>query len=109
MDTRAQRRAAWNEDLFRETNEAIERGMWRSDPDRLVRFRCECVDMACGAALEATLREYEQVRHSPRRFLIVAGHVTPEVEVVVERTARYLVVEKKELAGVITEDADPRA
>ena len=109
MNPHTERLAARNEDLFREVNEAIERGMWLADPSKLIRFRCECSDMACGEAVEATLQEYEHVRRSPRRFLVADGHVLPEVEDVVDKTDRYLVVEKKGIAGEISETDDPRS
>ncbi len=109
MDEQAERRAARNEDLFRETNEAIERGMWPSDPETLVRFRCECSTIDCGHAVEVSLRDYERVRQSPRRFIVAYGHVTPEVETIVGRTARYVIVEKEGLAGAVAEATDPRS
>jgi hypothetical protein len=108
VDARTERRAPWNEDLARETNEALERGISRADLDRLVRYRCECADITCGEAVQATLREYDKVRQSPRRFLVVAGHVMPEIETVVETTPRYLVVEKEGTAGEVAEASDPR-
>jgi hypothetical protein len=66
MDDETQRRAARNESLFRETNEAIERGHWPNEPDKLVRFRCECARLECSEAVSLTLAEYEQVRSGPR-------------------------------------------
>lgn len=108
MDEQAQRRAARNEDLFRETNEAIERGMWPADPERLVRFRCECSTIDCGQALEVRLQDYENVRKSPRRFIVAYGHVTAGVETIVDKTARYVVVEKTGVAGEVAEANDPR-
>ncbi len=109
MEEETQRRAARNESLFRETNEAIERGQWRDEPDRLVRFRCECSRLECSEAVPLTLAEYEQVRSSPRRFLLVPGHELPAVEAVVSSTERYVVVEKLDTAGKTAAAADPRS
>jgi hypothetical protein len=109
MNEESERRLARNETLFRETNEAIERGQWPNDPVKLVRFRCECSRLDCGAAVEVTLADYEQVRSSPRRFLVVPGHETPEIETVISSEPGYLIVEKQDAAGQIATAADPRS
>ena len=108
MNDESERRLARNEALFRETNEAIERGQWPSDPSKLVRFRCECSRMDCGDALEITLAEYERVRSFPRRFVVAVGHESPAVETVVSRAHSHLVVEKQDTAGETAEATDPR-
>jgi hypothetical protein len=104
----ATRRIARNELLFRETNEAIERGQWPGEPDKIVRFRCECSRLECGEAVEVSLAEYEAVRESPRHFLLLAGHDLPEIETVVRRTASFVVVEKRDAAGELAAANDPR-
>lgn len=99
MHEEVERRLARNEALFRETNEAIERGQFPGEPDKVVRFRCECAVVECDQALEVTLGEYERIRENPRRFVVAFNHVAPGVEEVVEKTERYLVVEKRGAAG----------
>ena len=108
MDQDTQRRLARNEMLFREANEAIERGQWPGEPGKIVRFRCECSRVDCGEAIEASLPEYEHVRRFPRRFLVAHDHQLPEVEVVVGGTDRFVIVEKVELAGEVAAANDPR-
>ena len=108
MDEESERRLARNEVLFRETNEAIERGQWLEDPAKRVRFRCECSRVTCGDAVEITLAEYEQVRQFPRRFVIAAGHEMPEIETVVRRAGSHVIVEKRDAAGATAEANDPR-
>jgi hypothetical protein len=103
-----QRRMAYNEDLFREVNEGIVRGQWPGDPESPIGFRCECARLGCNVLLALTVSEYERVRADPRRFLMVSGHELPEVEVVVERQDRYIVVEKIEAAGEEAEALDSR-
>jgi hypothetical protein len=103
-----ERRVARNEALFRDTNEAIERGQWPGEPDKVVRFRCECSRLDCGEAVEAKLAEYEQVRKSPRQFLVAASHQLLEIESVVDRTDRFVVVEKRDTAGELASATDPR-
>ena len=109
MDHRPQERAARTEALFRETNEAIERGLWPGNYSSAVRFRCECSQIDCHTILQLTLDEYENVRDNPRRFVIADGHQTPEAEVVVERHDDYLVVEKVGVSGAEAERLDPRS
>lgn len=108
MEEESERRLARNEALFRETNEAIERGQWPDDPAKTVRFRCECSRMACGEAIEITLAEYEQVRQFPRRFVIAPGHEMPDIENVVKRRPNHVIVEKTDAAGATAEASDPR-
>lgn len=108
MEEQPQRRAARTEALFRETNEAIERGLWPGDRRKEIRFRCECAQMDCRTILTLSLPEYESVRKNPRRFLIAPGHQAADAEIVVERRDGYLVVEKLGVSGAEAERLDPR-
>ncbi len=109
MNTEGQRRAGANESAFREVNEAIERGQWPGDEANQVSFRCECAELGCTEIIELTVGEYERVRANPRRFIVAVGHEQPEVETVVERSADYVVVEKRDRAADLAEANDPRA
>jgi hypothetical protein len=104
-----QERAARTEALFRETNEAIERGLWPGSQRDDVRFRCECAQLDCHTILRLTLPEYESIREHPRRFVVAIGHEVPEAEIVVERHEDYLVVEKRGASGAEAERLDPRS
>jgi hypothetical protein len=64
--------------------------------------------MGCNSLVELTLAEYEAVRDSARRFFMVDGHEIPDIERVVERAPRYIVVEKLGEEARIAEDLDPR-
>src|ERR1700753_2420305 len=109
MDEQEQARIARNEALFRDTNEAIERGQWGDPPGKLIRFRCECARLDCNEAVPLTVAEYEEVRKSPRRFVLIPGHEFTEVETVVSSNERYAVVEKIEVAGKVAAAEDPRS
>jgi hypothetical protein len=53
--------------------------------------------------------KYEAVRANPRRFAIVPGHEIPEVEDVVARNDRYIVVAKTQAPEAeIVQNTDPR-
>lgn len=108
MSEDVQRRLAGNEDMFRDVNEGIVRGQWPGDQASPIGFRCECARLGCNVLVALTLAEYERVRGSPRRFVIVDGHELPEVEVVVERCGHYSVVEKVGEAGETAAERDPR-
>ena len=89
---RFQRRAAAAEINGRQVNEAIEpRGL----PDASAVFVCECGHFGCGDTVKIRVAEYEAVRTSFDRFLIVPGHEIAEVDKVVERHDQYLVVIKR--------------
>jgi hypothetical protein len=104
-----QERLGANESVFRQVNEGIERGQWPGEEDALVGFRCECAQLGCNELLELSVREYEQVRSDPRRFMVVPGHERLDGEIVVERHPGYLVVEKRDQAGVTAVENDPRS
>lgn len=108
MNEESERRLARNESLFRETNDAIERGQWPDSPSKTVRFRCECSRMECGESVEITLREYEQIRQFPRRFVVAPGHEIGEIETVIGRASGHVVVEKQDTAGDTAAATDPR-
>lgn len=106
MDTQGKQRVAMNEATFRKVNEGMEVGQ---DPGGLLTFICECGRLGCNRLIELTRAEYEGVRANPRRFAILAGHEIEDVEKVVERHDRYLVVEKAgDVEAEVVEQTDPR-
>ena len=109
MTDETERRLAANEAVFREVNEAIERGHWPGEEDAQGAFRCECARHECSELISLTPREYEHIRSNARRFVVRPGHEDVELETVVERTADYVVVEKRGDAAVEAEATDPRS
>lgn len=108
MEGKKQQRASTGESMIREVNEGIERGQWPGDEDAPVGFRCECARVGCNQLVELTVRQYEQIRSHPRRFVVVPGHELPEVETVVATRPGYVIVEKRDQAGAVAERSDPR-
>ena len=95
-----------NEATFRRVNEGMEAGQ---EPDGLLAFFCECGRLGCNKLIELTRPEYEDVRSNPRRFAVIDGHQIEEVEDVVGRTERYIVVEKRgHPEADLVEQTDPR-
>jgi hypothetical protein len=103
--------AARHRTLVRDANERISAKPEPTDqPDRTHRFDCECDDAACRETVSLTKREYESVRASPTRFLIMADHEDPQVENLVAESPRFAIVET--LPGTMSRIAlrsDPRA
>jgi hypothetical protein len=108
VDDELQRRLAANETLFREVNEAIERGVWHGEGGRDAAFRCECARLECNQLLTITPRDYERIRAGARRFVVMPGHENVELETVVETHDGYFVVEKTDAAGRLADASDPR-
>ena len=116
MQTRHERQAR-NEALLREVNEQIERVDQAAQDaglseDTTFEFLCECgrvkrAGVSCDEHVEMTLAEYEDVRSQDDRFAIVPGHETPGLEEVVQRTDKFVIVDKKPEAELIVDD-DPR-
>jgi hypothetical protein len=95
MDERS-RRIGENEALFRAVNEQVEeleRGMAAVSDDRM-HIVCECGELDCVERIAVPIAKYEQVRSDPTLFLVVPGHVIPDVETVVEKGGAYDVVRK---------------
>jgi hypothetical protein len=109
MNGEVQERLGANESVFREINEAIERGQWPGDDAAQVSFRCECARLGCTKIIELTLPAYEKVRSNSLRFVVAEGHEQPEIETLVERALGYNVVEKRGQAAERAERTDPRA
>ena len=93
-------RQARNEALFREVNDRIEE--ISEDVEKqgiapeggLVEFHCECGRDGCSERVRMTVAQYEQVRADNDRFALFPGHESEEIETVVERGERFVVVDK---------------
>jgi hypothetical protein len=97
MDAR-EARLATNEALFREVNERIHEVGERLQvlPDgELLEFHCECGRPECDNLVSMSAAEYEHLRTDNDRFALVPGHENPEIERVMDRTERYVVVDKR--------------
>lgn len=101
-------RLAQNEVLFRTVNEAIEQKAIELGGLDDYEFICECSSSGCFDRVSLTLSDYEYVRREGTRFFVAPGHENVEVELVVETTPTYSIVEKDGAAGVVAELADPR-
>ena len=108
MEGKRQQRAGAGESAIRDVNEGIERGQWPGDEDSPVGFRCECARVGCNLLVELTVRQYEQIRSHPRRFVVVPGHEVPDVETVVATRPGYVIVEKRDQAGAVAKPRDDR-
>ena len=79
--------------LLRDVNERIAEvaAGWADDPPE---FLCECSNEACIETLALSREEYEIIRSSPNRFVVLPGHELLEVDRVVEARERFILVEK---------------
>jgi hypothetical protein len=106
-------RLAKNEALLREVNERIhevgERLQVLPD-DELLDFRCECGRLECDDPVSMTPAEYEHVRSDNDRFAVLPGHEEEDIERVVERNDRYLIVDKRpEVEPYVGADGQPNS
>jgi hypothetical protein len=100
---------ARTEALFRDVNERIAESAQRFDADS-TQFVCECADPNCTNRLEATLDEYEEVRADGATFMLADGHEHDDIEQVIQRKARFNIVEKVQSTVRSTvERLNPRA
>jgi hypothetical protein len=91
-----ERRAARNQLLFREVDERIASLAERALLPEIapIEVTCECVDMSC-TRVQIPLHEFAEIDRATNRFLVVPGHELPDVEDVVERRDRFLIVSKR--------------
>lgn len=101
-DTRAA--AARERSLFRDVNERVEQHVSALVPE----FLCECTSHECIGAIPIGLEEYEAIRSVSNRFLVLPGHVVPEVERVVAESDRYVVVDKVGAGEAVAVSLDRR-
>lgn len=102
-------RIARNEATSREINERLEDAHRRRSGDRTIRMVCECGRETCVRVIAITLTEYDRVRANPLYFVVTKGHVVEDVDRVVDRAERYVVVAKREgTPAKVAEEEDPR-
>jgi hypothetical protein len=106
MRTREERLAA-NEALFREVNERIAEVSERFALEEVSAI-CECATADCTQRFELSRRDYEEVRSASIQFVVVPGHEKPDIERVVDRRGRYLIVEKIGEGAEVAEEQDRR-
>jgi len=65
---------------------------------------CECADTSCIARVEISREDYDRIREDATRFVVLAGHVYPDVEAVVEENSAFVVVEKFDRAADVARE-----
>lgn len=101
MSELGEKRIAANELLIRDLNQRIAEkiGEFAGGPaeagDEESDFLCACGRPGCSETVTLTLAEFARAHASENHFAVAPGHEQPELERVVERHERYLVVEKR--------------
>jgi len=101
--------AAETEARLRYANEYIEKTSTYPESPETMQVLCECGAADCATLMTVTPGEYEEVRTDPTHFVVVGGHVLPDIERVVRETDRFVVVAKR--AGTpaeVAREEDPR-
>ena len=88
------KRSARNEEIVRDVNRQIEEGAERHGVTSEMPFHCECAQTSCLEKIELDARLYEPILAERYRFVVVPGHVQPQIERVVEEHDDFVVVEK---------------
>jgi hypothetical protein len=93
----SEERIARNEAIWREVNDRIDEvgeAMRVLPDDSLLVFHCECGRPGCDSMVSLTPAEYHDVRSQHDRFAVFPGHEQSEIERTIERTDRYVLVDK---------------
>ena len=103
-------RLAYNEDLFRDTNERLAEtsAEWGVTVGALA-LLCECADLDCMERIDVAPDEYERARSEPTVFLLKPGHEQPGTEDVLEENERFVLVRKEGEGGEVAAETDPRS
>ena len=102
-------RAARNESLFRGLNETLERVHAGGPSDETAEYFCECAQRGCASLIPLSPEEYEHVRAGSDRFLVLTGHIEPDIERVLEDHGTYWIVEKLGIGSFVADALDPRS
>jgi hypothetical protein len=96
--------------MYRAVNREIERASEEvgERPQDQLTVVCECGQDGCSQTVDLTLAEYDQAHEQRDRFVVAPGHEDEELERVVERNERYLVVDKFGEAERIAETEERR-
>ena len=106
--TQSERRMAQNEVVFRRFNEKVQKGFQdikqmavETNQEHLIQiddtplhFYCECSDENCRKRVMLKPSAYRKIHRNRRRFVLICGHETVQIEKVVGRFDNYCVVEK---------------
>jgi hypothetical protein len=97
-------RAARNQALFRTVNDKL-KGLSESFSAIVGThvIACECADLNCIESFDIESEAYSEVRAHPRRFVVLRGHIYPDIERVTAENDGYVVVEKFAAAGEVSE------
>jgi hypothetical protein len=109
MDARHER-VSQNEAMYRAVNREIEQAAKETGEGSRGRLEviCECGRDDCPETLDLTIDEYDEAHRERDRFVIAPGHEDEQIEHVVERTERYLVVDKFGEAEQVAEEEERR-
>jgi hypothetical protein len=86
-------RAARNQALFRAINDELRIAL-PADDGNTITIACECADETCVETIEVSVERYAETRSDAKRFIVLTGHVYPEVEMTVAEEPQFVVVEK---------------
>jgi hypothetical protein len=100
--------AALTEAAFRIANERMSGWEERHGSRAEELYMCECASRPCRERIRLTREQYESVRSDVRRFVVVPGHVIPDLETVVQSFPSYQVIEKPSALMDLLVETDPR-
>jgi hypothetical protein len=109
MPTDRARDVALTEAAFRIANERAARWEERHAAGRSELYLCECGEQPCRKRVALTREQYEAVRADARHFVVLPGHVIPDLETVVGSFAGYEVIEKPSALMELLLESDPRS
>ena len=99
---------AVTEAAFRVANERMARWEERHADAADELYLCECAEQPCRQRIRLSRDEYESVRSDVRHFVVVPGHVIPDLETVVQSSQGYEVIEKPSALFDLLVETDPR-
>ena len=94
-----------NEARFRQCNESVAEQVAEIAGDEATfNVACECSSIECAGRITLTPAEYEEIHEDPRHFVVIPGHVAPDIESSVREAENFEVVRKHGRAGEVAEE-----
>jgi hypothetical protein len=96
MNKLSERRLKENEVIFQQANQGVADFIIEDSktPNPVIDFYCECSDINCRERISLTPDRYHQLHKTERYFIAKEGHDIPEIERIVSKHNRFIVVEK---------------
>ena len=86
-----------NEVIFQQANRGVAEFIAENggNANTVIKFYCECSNMACRKRIMLTAAKYNKLHKTERYFIAITGHELPDIEKVVSKHRGFNVIKKR--------------